>query len=185
MSTSPLYRRVLGSDLDRLPAPVAALHDHAGRAVATGRCTVERCSHPLARLAAAFFGFPPAGDNVPLRIVLRAVDGKERWLRDFGGHRTSSVQGEVPGRAGLLFESFGPGRFTIDPRPTAQGLSFALRDARFLGIPLPRRLWPEVVGDARAAEGRYTFEVSIALPLVGLLVSYRGWLSLEAPKEAP
>jgi Domain of unknown function (DUF4166) len=185
MSATPLYRRALGNDFDRLPAPVAALHDHEGRAVATGRCTVERGAHPLARLTAAFFGFPPAGENVALRVVLQAVDGKERWLRDFGGHRTSSIQGEVPGRAGLLFESFGPGRFTIDPRPTAQGLSFALRGASLLRVPLPRRLWPRVVGDATAVEGRYSFEVSIALPLVGLLVSYRGWLLPETPGEAP
>lgn len=179
MSTAPLYRRVLGSNFDRLPAAVAALHDHDGCAVATGRCRVERGAHPLARFAAAFFGFPPAGENVDLRMEITAEGGGERWLRDFAGHRTSSIQGEVPGRPGLLFESFGPGRFTIDPRPTAQGLSFALTGARILGLPLPRRLWPRVVGDATAAGGRYTFEVSIALPLLGLLVRYRGYLLPE------
>ncbi|MEQ9609893.1 MAG: DUF4166 domain-containing protein [Kiloniellaceae bacterium] len=178
-SGPPLYWRVLGADFARLPAPVKALHDNPGRVVASGRCRVERGDNPLARLLAAFFGFPPAGDDVPLRVEITAEGAGERWERDFAGCRLASLQGEVPGRPGWLYERFGPGHFTIDPRPSERGLSFALTGARLFGLPLPRLLWPAVVGDATAAAATYRFEVSIALPLVGLLVRYQGDLVPE------
>ena len=179
MNGGPLYRRVLGADFDNLPSAVKALHDNPGRVVAVGSCEVTRGGNPLARLMASLYGFPPAGEDVPLRVVVEVAGGFERWSRDFGGHRLRSVQGEVAGRPGLIFERFGPGRFTIDPQPSEQGLSFALKGARILGIPLPRFLWPAIVGDETRVEGRYNFDVAIALPLVGLLVSYRGELLLE------
>ena len=174
-----LYRRVLGAAFDRLPPPVQALHDNPSRVAASGICTVERGGHPLARLLAGLFGFPPAGEGVPLRVVVEAHGGRERWAREFGSRRLTSLQGEVPGRPGLLFERFGASRFVIDPRPSEAGLSFALVGARLLGLPLPRFLWPVVVGEETAEAGRYHFNVSIALPLIGLLVRYHGRLTLD------
>jgi len=174
-----LYRRVLGAAFESLPAPVQALHDNPSRVVASGFCTIERGGHPLARLLAGLFGFPPAGEDVSLRLVVQADRGREHWSRDFGGRRLTSLQGMVLGRPGLLFERFGPGHFVIDPRPSEAGLSFALVGARFLGLPLPRLLWPAIVGEETAEGGRYHFNVSIALPLVGLLVRYRGRLTLD------
>jgi Domain of unknown function (DUF4166) len=179
MSGPPLYRRVLGADFAHLPGPVKALHDNPGRVVAAGRCRVQRGGNPLARLLAGAFGFPPAGDDVPLRVVITARDGGERWERDFAGHRLTSRQGEMPGRPGWLYERFGPGHFTIDPRPSERGLSFALTGARLFGLPVPRWLWPAVVGDATAPAGVYRFEVSIALPLIGLVARYHGDLVPE------
>jgi len=179
MGGPPLYWRVLGADFACLPAPVKALHDNPGRVVASGRCRVERGGNPLARLLAALFGFPPAGDEVPLRVEITAEGTGERWQRDFAGHRFASLQGEVRGRPGWLYERFGPGQFTIDPRPSERGLSFALTGARLFGLTLPRWLWPAVVGDATAPDGAYRFEVSIALPLIGLLVRYQGNLVPE------
>lgn len=173
-----LYRRVLGQAFERLPPAVRALHDNPGRITASGRCRVERGGHLLARLIAGCFGFPPAGEGA-VRITIEAREGGEEWRRDFGSHRTTSLQGEVPGRPGLIFESFGPGNFLIDPRPGAAGLSFALKGARLFGCPLPRFLWPAIVGEATAPDGRYHFNISVALPLVGLLVRYRGSLTPE------
>ncbi len=173
-----LYRRVLGQAFERLPPAVRGLHDNSGRITASGPCRVERGGHPLARLIAGCFGFPPAGEGA-LRVTIEACDGHEEWRRDFGSHRTTSRQGEVPGRPGLIFERFGPGNFLIDPRPGPAGLSFALKGARLFGCPLPRFLWPAIVGEATAPDGRYHFNVSVALPLVGLLVRYRGSLTPE------
>jgi len=173
-SGPPLYWRVLGADFARLPVPVKALHDNPGRVVACGRCRVERGGNPLARLLAALFGFPPAGDDVPLRVQITAEGAGERWERNFAGHRLASLQSEVPGRPGWLYERFGPGHFTIDPRPSERGLSFALTGARLFGLALPRWLWPAVTGDATAPDGFYRFEVSIALPVVGIWIARLG-----------
>ena len=180
MSGPPLYWRVLGADFARLPAPVRALHDNPGCRTATGHCRVERGGNPLARFVAGLFGFPPAGEDVALRLVVTAEGGGERWERDFAGHRMVSRQGEVPGRPGWLYERFGPGHFTIDPRPSERGMSFSLTGAQLFGLTLPRWLWPAVVGDVTAAAGIYHFHIAIALPLIGLLVRYRGNLVPEA-----
>ena len=44
-------------------------------------------------------------------------------------------------------------------------------------IPLPLRLAPRSVACEWADDGRFRFDVPIALPLIGRLVHYRGWLS--------
>jgi hypothetical protein len=52
-----------------------------------------------------------------------------------------------------------------------------LASFRFLGIPLPRFLWLRAWGHERAdEEGRFTFDVGIALPFGLDLVTYKGWL---------
>lgn len=46
----------------------------------------------------------------------------------------------------------------------------------FLGIPLPVVLSPNGEAWETGEEGRFRFHVEIRLPLVGLIVRYRGWL---------
>lgn len=177
----PLYRRVLGDDLDRLPPAVRRLHDHRGRLCAAGTCRIERGDHPLARLVGWCFAFPPAGEDRPVRVCFADRGGVERWERDFAGQALVSEQGEVTGRPGLLFERFGVGRFDIEPTVTPEGLELSLRGVSFFGLPLPRFLWPAVVGrESVDAEGRFTFFVTIRLSFAGLLVHYRGFLVPES-----
>ncbi|WP_299395764.1 DUF4166 domain-containing protein [Pelagibius sp.] len=176
----PLYRRVLGGALDRLPGPLRRLHDHDGASSAAGRCDVERGDGLAARLVAACFGMPPAGRDLPVRVRFSTRDGVETWERDFAGHRLSSRQGAEPARPGHLYERFGIGHFILRPEVSAAGLDLRLVGVRLLRLPLPRRLWPRIVGRERVdGAGRFTFEVSIVLPLAGLLIAYRGYLVPE------
>jgi hypothetical protein len=48
---------------------------------------------------------------------------------------------------------------------------------RCCGLPLPRALWPAIEASESQDDGRFCFDVRIALPLVGRLVHYRGWLT--------
>ena len=177
----PLYRRLLGDDLDRLPPAVRRLHDHGGRLCAAGTCRIERGDHPLARLVGWWFAFPSAGENLPVRVCFADRGGVERWERDFAGQALVSEQGELPAQPGLLFERFGAGRFEIEPTATPEGLELSLRGVSFFGLPLPRFLWPEVTGrESVDADGRFTFFVTIRLPVVGLLVHYHGYLVPES-----
>ena len=67
----------------------------------------------------------------------------------------------------------------------AAGLDLRLVGVRFLRLPLPPRLWPRIVGRERVdGAGRFTFEVSIVLPLAGLLIAYRGYLVPEGEGAA-
>lgn len=178
-SSLPLYRRVLGGDFDRLPPEVRRLHDHGGRLCAAGRCRIDRGGHPLARIIVGLFRFPPRGEDVAVRVCFNAARGVETWDRDFGGHRLISRQGSLPGQSSLLYESFGPSRFTIRPRATAEGLDLQLCGVSLLGLPLPRPLWPEIRARERVETGRFTFDVAIALPVIGLLIAYSGFLLPE------
>ena len=48
-----------------------------------------------------------------------------------------------------------------------------------LSVRLPGRWFDKVQARESELEGRYRFDVAAALPVVGLLVRYRGWLRME------
>jgi hypothetical protein len=174
---TPLYRRLLGDAYAALPAPIQAMHDLTGTLAAEGRATVERGPGVLARAIGAIFGFPPAASDIPVRVDFSLRDGREVWRRDFAGRIFTSTQEAGRGRFDrLLCERFGPFAFGIALVRTADRLDLLVRGWRVLGIPLPRALVPHVAAHERVEDGRFRFHVEIKLPLIGLMVRYRGWL---------
>lgn len=174
--TMPLYRRLLGERFETLPARVRDLHDVTGKAVWAGRADVERGRSPPNRLVATLFGLPPAGRDQALRVTFEAVGGKEIWTRTFGTAVFRSVQYE---RSGLLNERVGPSTFAFALETSADGMALKLQSVRFLGMPLPRLLAPSVFTFESERDGRYRFEVEAALPLLGRIVRYAGWLERD------
>jgi hypothetical protein len=170
---APLYVRVLGARFDALPAAVRTLHDLRAPSAWTGRATVERGPHPLARAIAWLSGLPPAGRDVPLRVTFTPADGREHWVRDFGGHIFRSVQVE---RGGLLCERVGATTFAFALEASPDGLALRLAGLRVLGVPVPAALHPRIRTSESARDGRYHFEAESYLPRIGLLVRYAGWL---------
>ena len=168
----PLYARLLGEDFSRLPPLVRAIHEVQADAGAAGEGRVERGRNPLARLLGAIMRFPPAGDY-PLHVAFAARDGRERWTRDFGGQIFSS---ELSGGSGLAVERFGPIRFGFALVSTGDGLAMRLRRWSILGMPLPLVLAPRITAFERQEEDRFHFDVAVALPLIGEVVHYSGWL---------
>ena len=177
----PLYARVMGQRFDALAPEVAAIHDVLRDGGARGRATVTGGGNPLARMIARIMRFPPPGEH-ELHVAIAERDGVERWTRDFGGHRFTS---ELSERGERLVERFGPLRFTFDLPSDGTGLRMAMRGWSCLGVPLPLALAPR--SDARewAEDGRFHFEVPIALPLVGPVVHYTGWLVPIGDEAAP
>lgn len=176
-----LYARVMRDDFDALPPALREIHGVLRDGGACGRATVVRGAGPLARLVAAIMRFPPAGEHA-LHVHFTERDGVETWTRDFAGHRFHS---RMALHRGDLVERFGPLRFRFALVPEANGLRMAMRGWSAFGVPLPLRLAPR--SDAREwqdAEGRFAFDVPIALPLVGPIVHYRGWLAPDRATEA-
>jgi hypothetical protein len=167
-----LYARLMGERFAGLPPLVRAIHDFHADAGAAGEGRVERGRNPFARLIGAVMRFPPAGDY-PLHVSFAAKRGRERWTRDFGGRVFSS---ELTGKNGLAVERFGPIRFGFALVPTAAGLAMHLRRWTVLGIPLPLFLAPRIAAFERQEGDRFHFDVAVALPLVGEVVHYSGWL---------
>jgi hypothetical protein len=177
----PLYARILGRGFDALPPAVRRMHDLNGEAGASGEGSVVRGKGPLARLIARLMRFPPAG-TWPLRLAFAERNGVETWTRDFGGHRFASALSAASG--GLIEERFGPLRFAFNLPADGAGLEMRLRRWSAFRLPLPRFLAPRIAArEWEDKEGRFRFDVAVALPLVGDVVAYSGWLVPELGRQ--
>lgn len=172
MSYTPLYQRVMRQAFHLLSQPVRAMHEVFGDGGAEGEAVVSRGDSLAARLVAKLFGFPPAGHH-PLHVSFKEECGTEQWTRDFSGQCFSSRLSEEKGH---LVERFGALRFAFNLLPRGNGLSMEIRGWSIFGIPLPLFLAPRSIAYEWAEGDRFHFDVSIALPLIGLIVHYRGWL---------
>lgn len=177
----PLYARVLGPAFARLPAPVQAMHAFTADAHVAGRGSVRRGGNLLARLVGWAFRFPPAEEDVPVAVTFTLDEVGETWWRDFAGRRfRSRLSSRDKDGHTILTETFWPFTFDFDLHAHEAGLEMEIRAWRMLGLPLPRRLAPQISAHERVAYGRFTFDVRIALPrgVLGgpLVVHYTGWL---------
>lgn len=171
----PLYRRVMGPAFDALPDAVRAMHRVCRDGGASGEARVERGAGLLAGMVARIMGFPPAGTHA-LHVAFAERDGVETWTRRFGRHAFTS---RLSRRGARLVERFGPLRFHFDLPADDQGLAMELRRWSGLGIPLPLALAPRSEAREWQEGARFRFDVPIALPLIGLVVHYDGWLMPE------
>ncbi|MDH3667275.1 MAG: DUF4166 domain-containing protein [Paracoccaceae bacterium] len=183
---APLYRRILGAAFDELPEPVRRMHEVHESLVAEGRAEVTRGGNPLARGIAALFRFPKAGRDVPVRVSFTVEDGVERWERNFDDRKLVSWQsaGKGPCRH-LMAERFGPFVFGLALVVEPGRLRLVPRRWTAFGVPMPRFLMPRGESFETVEDGKFRFHVEIRLPLLGLMVRYRGWLAPVASPSRP
>jgi len=177
-ATEVLYRKILGPAFDTLPRQLQALHGSARERRWSGVARVRRGRGFLARAIAAAFGFPAAGEAVPVAVEFSPEPGGERWTRTFGDTTFSSHQSIGTGRDEyLLVERFGM---------VAVSLALVIEDQRLLliprrwsvgGFPMPAFLLPGGESSEFEQEGGFHFDVTIAMPLVGLIAAYDGRLA--------
>jgi hypothetical protein len=177
-ASSPIYRQLLGSAYEQLALPIRTLHEIATKRTFRGEANVTRGRNFLSRLVARIVGFPPEGDRVPVTVTLSRCGNRELWERDFAGSRFASVQylGEGPNE-GLIVERFGPIAFAMAVIVADGRLNLVQRRGTAFGIPMPRWMLPKGEAFEHDADGRFNFHVDIVLPVIGLVVGYRGWLS--------
>jgi len=181
MSAASLHARLLGAAFDGLPRAVRDLHDGAARGIFRGVAKVERGSGLIARLAAWLFGFPAAGESIPIEVVIEASGDREIWRRDFGGRRFQSELTLGRGRDDrLLVERFGAARVGLALVVEENRLRIIPRRMSVFGVPFPAALLPRGESYESEIDGRFWFDVEINLPLIGLVVRYKGWLSADA-----
>ncbi|HBS55254.1 MAG TPA: saccharopine dehydrogenase, partial [Stenotrophomonas sp.] len=177
MPGASLYQRVLGDAYSRLHTAVQALHAPGAARCWQGRAQVQRGSGLLSRLLGVVFGFPAAGEQVPVSVAFAPEAGGERWTRTFAGRRFSSLQTEGRGRnEALLVERFGAVSVALAVVVEGGRLQLVPRRWSLLGIPLPRALLPGDDSFEYEVDGRFVFDVEIGAPLVGRIVHYRGTL---------
>lgn len=170
-----LFARVLGADFDMLPPAVQRLHRAQGLRRYHGEVEVERGHGLLSRILAAATRLPPAGTG-PMRVDIQADWEEERWTRRIGGHAMPSRLWET---RGLLCERLGLARFGFRLHAQDDAILWRVARASVFGIPLPATWFRDVVARESGQDGRYHFDVRAAMPVIGLLVHYRGWLHVE------
>jgi len=172
---SALFRRVLGDAFDTLPPQIRALHDIGTRTTWRGEATITRGAHPLAHLCARIAQLPPAQMRVPTTVEFAAVEGGETWARDFGGARMRS---RYRVRDGRLYERLGAVEFVFALGVHEGEILWATERVRLFGLlPLPAAWFARVRCREREFAGRYEFLVEAALPVIGPVIRYEGWLA--------
>ncbi|MCK4712382.1 MAG: DUF4166 domain-containing protein, partial [Marinosulfonomonas sp.] len=171
----PLFQTPLGDDFVHLPEVMRDLHRVLHRRRWAGRAQITRGRGLLARLVCRIIGFPPAGRDVAVTVLMQRLSGVEHWQRDFAGKRFHSVLSVSD--AGAVWERFGPFAFEIALHVQDGRLGYPVRRARLFGLPWPIWLTPKSdTFEGVDADGRATFDVAISLPFVGRLIHYQGWL---------
>ncbi|QTC90023.1 SDR family oxidoreductase [Brevundimonas goettingensis] len=173
---SSLFARAIGPAFDTLPTPIRALHETTGASLWRGQASVDGAANPVAGLVARVFGFPRAGQGVPVEVRIDADRDRSIWRREIGGSRFRSRL-SLPGSGGRVVESFGPCAFDLILTPEDGRLVYRVQGWRLLGLSMPRAWAPTTVTHEKEdAEGRFAFDVEIGLPVAGRMVRYRGWL---------
>ena len=175
-----LYGRILGDAWKGLPDSIRQLHAGSNCTTASGRATVTRGTGFVARIMASSFGFPQAGEDVDVTVSFERSGPTEWWTRAFNAKEFSSRQYEGKGRFDrLLCEKFGPFVFGLALVVDSDRLEFVVRRWSLFGIPMPRFLAPEGESFEFEQNGRFHFNVVIQAPIIGLIVSYAGYLELK------
>lgn len=171
----PLYRRVMGDGFDRLPEVTRRVHRGRPAVIAEGEAVVAPPENFVTRFLARRFGLPLDEGRIPVRVVIESRDGREHWTRFFADRPMRSVMSLAS--EGLIEERFGPVAIRMRLVPRGDGLDMQRVSGRLWGVPIPGFLLPVIKAEERVDEGgRHRFEVEIALPLLGRLIAYRGYL---------
>jgi hypothetical protein len=152
--------------------------------VAVGWLDVERGSSPVNRCLGALLRLPRAGAHQHLRVRIDSTGGLERWQRRIGGRRLDSRQRRV---GDVLIEYAGPAELRMrmevtDDRITLTPIGGALRIGR-LRIPLPDFIAPHAAAVATGTGQGIDLDVRIWVPLIGLLIAYRGHVCAEGAED--
>ena len=183
LTSAPLFARVL-SGFDAMPAAVRAAHAPDPAVDLEGRVDIDGAETFVGRLIARLFGLPRTASDTHASVTIERDGDGEVWIRRFGDAEFSSRLG-AGASANRLTERFGLLTFDLDASASAAGFELAILGTKLFAIPLPRLFAPSTKAVASVGEsGRYRFDVTITLPVVGRLVRYRGWLAAKFDQRA-
>lgn len=168
-----IYADLLGDDLESLPPECLALHTGYGRF--TGRIFVSYARFPGAAWLGKLCGFAPPADDAELTLDVVRQGAFDHWARRVNGRIMESALWVT--EDGLLAEKLGPATVLFRPVIRGRQLHLQLQGFAFGKLSLPLWLAPQIQAVELAEMGRYRFEVTICLPLIGVqIISYTGWL---------
>lgn len=171
-----LFLDLLGPQAAALPPRVRQLHALPMPVELRGRAQAQSARGLPARLCAFVAGLPRADGEVSVRVRFASpAAGVAVWTRVFGA---STFRSRLRAVNGELHEQLGPVRIRFRLRGDAEGIVWEPLGIDVLHIPLPRMLLDGISARESERDGRYRFDVAAALPIIGLIVRYEGWLDL-------
>jgi hypothetical protein len=143
---------------------------------------VGRGGNPAARGLASLIGLPPAGEAVDTRLAVTPCRGGELWQRTFDGRPMNSRQ--YPDSRGGFTERFGVIEIRFARDVTAAATVFRQTGAALVAgafrLPLPRACAPRISArEDIVGPGQRRVDVSIGVPLVGVLLTYAGTIDID------
>jgi hypothetical protein len=172
-----IYQSALGDKFEELPVELKRFHGTLGYHTFEGSCVIEGPKTWAARLLAKMLHLPEASAEAPLLFHLQMARTWEQWERHFPGRVMRSV---LEHNGEFLVEALGPSRLFFLPVFADGRLSLNLKHMTFCGIPCPRWLFPRVKADETGSGGVLHFDVAAAVPLIGQLVAYKGYLNVAS-----
>jgi hypothetical protein len=178
-----LYPRLLGSSWQHVAEPVRFAHATGSTVHAQGCLRIVHGRSRGARLLAWVLRLPRASDAADTRLVVTSRGAGEHWLRTFDGRRLDTRQYQAGDR--VLAERFGILELLFHVEPSdGGGISYRQIGAALvlgpLRVPLPAA-WSPVVNACEEPAGarEIRLEVSVAVPLVGRVLTYEGQIAFE------
>lgn len=172
-----MYEQVMGAEFSTLGMAVQRFHRLAGCHELHGWVETMAPRPGLARLLALCLGAPMRASQGPIRFELRAQPDCETWTRFFP---TRVMRSTLRRRGREIVESLGVVRLTFALAASERRLEMQLLRLHFLGIPCPAWLAPRIVAQETGGGEQLQFHIEAAVPLVGVVASYRGHLVLPA-----
>ncbi len=185
-----LFQQSLGTDWHALPSAIQATHKVIDQRVLTGTAKITRGTSPLTQLAAAVFRFPPAAEEIPVKVTKTREGEHEIWVRDFNAKQFKSTlrlthdsSMKDPMRTDrhtdvhIIEEQFGLLKFKLRLRLEHNAMHFDVVRGSCLGLPIPRLLLPISNTREFVKDDTMHFYVELLAPFnLGLIVRYEGWL---------
>ena len=159
---------------------VRRFHTGAVSVAAAGIVDVSPGHSAPARVLGRLMRLPPPAAGLPARLCIvrrcGGAAGREEWIRTFGGVRLATRLARAGDRAA---ERFGPVELRMLLRATPSEVWFIPDGAAVilgrLTFRLPGLVAPQARAHAWSGGGRsFGVEVSVRVPLLGVLMSYRG-----------
>lgn len=177
-SPPSMYRTAMGEAFGRLAPEVRRFHEFAGSYRIQGHARCWAPSFGPAKILARLMGTPTRDSSGPLLFWLQATPRSEIWRREFQGQRVMASTLSLPAGGALIVERLGAARFDFALEERGGELRMRLVALRFLGIPCPAWLMPEILAHERGRDGAFAFEIHARAPWLGLVARYEGELDL-------
>jgi hypothetical protein len=121
--------------------------------------------------------FPKGAEDIPVQIQIDRDGDEWQWVRDFDGHSTRSRLTFDHGAA-CVREQMGGLSIWLQPEICDGRLQIYIRRLYVMGLRCPSFLLPRSsTVEWQNKTGHFCFDVSADMPMLGLLIRYRGWLA--------